>query len=140
MRKTNLSVALACTGLLTGLALPAAAAPATTYHGGWTSVDDCAGVHDIEAGSWNVTIGQDDKAEVSVTIFYEPGRLHAAWGGNYFFTKFTQNDPQKGTVFDVQSDNKRFVLDDEGELTFSITGVGCATGTRTVYLYGELDH
>jgi hypothetical protein len=140
MRKANLGVALACTGLVTGLALPAAAAPATTYHGTWTSVDNCSGPADIEPGNWNVTIGQDDKAQVSVTIFYAQGALHAAWGGR----PFTQNDPAKGDLFDVQSGELRLVLDEDGQLTYSIANVACSTGDgtvyKTVYLYGELDH
>ena len=147
MRKTNLGVSLACTGLLTGLALPAAAGSATTYHGDWTSVDDCDGLHDIESGNWNVTIGPDDKAEVSVAIFYEQGGLHAAWGGSYFLSgKFVPNELAEGDVFDVQSGNKRFVLDEDGTLTFTVAGIECTkektgkTYTKTATLWGELDH
>jgi hypothetical protein len=141
MRKTNLVVALACTGLLTGLALPAAAATATTYHGSWTSVENCDGEMEIEPGNWNVMIGRDDKAEVSVAIFYEQGGLHAAWGGSYFISgKFVQNDPGDGYVFDVTSGNKNLVLDEQGQLTYSITDYPCSTGPKTVFVYGELDH
>jgi hypothetical protein len=92
-------------------------------------------------GVWNVTLKQDGTASVSARIF-EDGKIHAAWGGQYFGQAWQQADAG-GNTFVLTNDGflmLRFTLDGT-DVTYQLTDycVAMGLGAGSAYVYGELD-
>ena len=138
-------IAMAIAGaLVMALSGTAAAAtpPAPTYHGTWQSGNVCGDILPF-SGVWNVTLKEDGTASVSARIFVM-GRPHAAWGGNYVHSTWTQvptTDPDgvfKALVDDPfgRGVDLVFELGGDGALRYSLTNY-CENGASAM-IFGRM--